>query len=109
MSDMKRPVLPDLPTFARPPFRVCKHTAKIYGVDEFGGSCMIADMRGWGYLTGQGQALALSSKDAFKAQLKTAEFIVEAMNAAISEHQQDTSPADGRACENRIAKNRNRD
>ena len=89
MTAAKRPTLPELPTFARPPFRVCKHTAKIYGVDEFGGSCMVADMRGWGYLTGHGNALALSSKEAFEAQIRTAEFMVEAMNKAIAAHTDD--------------------
>lgn len=78
----ERPTLPDLPTFCRGPFTVNPHTMWIMGVDEFGGPCHIADMRGWGYLTGQGQALALSSADAIAAQRKTAEFIVKAMNMA---------------------------
>jgi len=76
-----RPKLPDLPTFARGPFYVDPNTLKICGTDEFGGRCHVADIRGWGYLTGQGQALAMSSDEAVDAQRKTAEFIVAAMNA----------------------------
>ncbi len=79
---MERPKLPDLPTFARPPFRACERTGKIWGIDEFGGPCMVADIRGWGYLTGLGQALGLDQKTAFDAQIKTAQFIADAMNEA---------------------------
>lgn len=77
-----RPTLPDLPTFARPPFRACELTGKIWGIDEFGGDCMVADIRGWGYLTGRGTALALDSDTAIAAQGKTARFVADAMNAA---------------------------
>lgn len=79
----ERPKLPDLPAFARGPFYVNPHTLWICGTDEFGGMCHVADIRGWGYLTGKGQALALSSDEAFEAQKKTADFIVAAMNAAL--------------------------
>jgi hypothetical protein len=37
-------------------------------------------MRGWGYLTGRGQALALDTDTAIKAQEQAAKFIVDAMN-----------------------------
>lgn len=77
-----RPTLPDLPTFARGPFWLMKNTHWICGRDEWGEMCHVADMRGWGYLTGQGRALALSSDDAIEAQRKTAEWIVAAMNDA---------------------------
>ena len=40
------------------------------------------DVRGWGYLTGQGQALALSADSAIAAQEATAEWVVSALNAA---------------------------
>ncbi|MBR9841199.1 MAG: hypothetical protein GYB50_25455 [Rhodobacteraceae bacterium] len=80
---MTRPSLPDLPTFCRGPFRVDPISTRIWGVDEYGGPCMVADIRGWGYLTGRGQALALSSDEAFEAQRRTAEFIAQAMNAAM--------------------------
>lgn len=79
---MDHPKLPDLPTFARPPFRADPITAKIWGVDEFGSSCMVADIRGWGYLTGRGSALALSDNEAIAAQRKTAEFIAKLLNEA---------------------------
>ncbi len=82
MNNSERPKLPDIPTFARPPFRACGLTGKIFGRDEFGGSCMVADIRGWGYLTGRGKALALSNKEAIEAQGKTAQFIADALNAA---------------------------
>jgi hypothetical protein len=52
----------------------------IVGRDAFGGPCHIADIRGWGYLTGQGQALALPPSEAINAQKKAAQFIVDAMN-----------------------------
>lgn len=76
----KRPTLPDLPIFARPPFRACELTAKIWGRSEYGDECMVADVRGWGYLTGLGRALGLPTGVAFAAQVKTAQFIAEAMN-----------------------------
>lgn len=76
----KRPGLPDLPTFARGPFYVQDDTLWICGTDEFGDMCHVADVRGWGYLTGRGQALALPAAEAFAAQQKTAEWIVAAMN-----------------------------
>ncbi|ABF63510.1 hypothetical protein TM1040_0777 [Ruegeria sp. TM1040] len=41
---------------------------------------MVADIRGWGYLTGKGQALALTEREAEQAQKKTAQFIADAMN-----------------------------
>jgi len=78
---MTRPTLPDLPTFARGPFYL-NGAMWICGTDEFGGSCHVADIRGWGYLTGHGEALALPSDVAFQAQKKTAQWIVDAMNAA---------------------------
>ena len=81
-----RPKLPDLPTFARGPFYL-NGAMWICGTDEFGGLCHVADIRGWGYLTGHGQALALDGNTAFAAQKKTAEWIVAAMNAAWAEVQ----------------------
>lgn len=77
---MVRRKLPSLPTFARPPFKTDAFGLKIWGVDEFGGPCMVADIRGWGYLTGKGQALGLSSGEAVEAQKRTAQFIADAMN-----------------------------
>jgi hypothetical protein len=77
-----RPPLPDLPTFARPPFRACKFTGKVFGRDEFGGECPVLDVRGWGYLTGKGQALDLPAREAMAAIVKTAEFIAKLLNEA---------------------------
>jgi hypothetical protein len=78
MSD--RPKLPENPPFAKGPYWV-NGAIWICGVDAYGGTCHIADMRGWGYLTGHGMALALSNDDAFNAQKDTANWIVAAMNA----------------------------
>jgi hypothetical protein len=78
MSD--RPKLPENPPFAKGPYWV-NGAMWICGVDAYGGTCHIADMRGWGYLTGHGMALALSNDDAFNAQKDTANWIVAAMNA----------------------------
>ena len=78
MSD--RPKLPENPPFAKGPYWV-NEAMWICGVDAYGGTCHIADMRGWGYLTGHGMALALSNDDAFNAQKDTANWIVAAMNA----------------------------
>lgn len=86
-----RPSLPDLPTFCRGPFYLSLHKRWICGTDEFGDLCHIADIRGWGYLTGQGEALALSERDAIAAQEKTAQWIVDAMNAAWEKHIQGQS------------------
>jgi|GEM_PF-4594183 len=74
-----RPPLPDLPVFCTGPFSATRF-GWIVGRDAFGGPCHVADIRGWGYLTGQGQALALDSSSAIKAQKKAAQFIVDAMN-----------------------------
>ena len=74
-----RPKLPDLPVFCAGPFRV-NFCGWIVGMDAFGGPCHVADIRGWGYLTGHGEALALDSNSAIKAQTKAAQFIVDAMN-----------------------------
>ena len=41
---------------------------------------MLVQTRGWGYLTGKGQALDLSKNDAVAAQIKTAQFIADAIN-----------------------------
>ena len=76
-----RPSLPDLPTFARGPFYL-NRAMWICGTDEFGLSCHVADIRGWGYLTGHGMALALNPATALAAQKRTAEWIVAAMNEA---------------------------
>ncbi len=81
-SQTVRPSLPALPTFCRGPFYLMEKSHWICGTNEFGDLCHVADIRGWGYLTGQGQALALSPEVALAAQEKTARFIVDAMNAA---------------------------
>lgn len=75
-----RPSLPDFPLFCKGPYRACDITGKIWGVDEFGGSCMLMDVRGWGYLTGHGIALGLSGDEAIEAQKKTARFVVDMLN-----------------------------
>lgn len=80
---MSRPQLPPGHVFAEGPFRVCRLTYSIWGRDAFGDSCRIVDIRGWGYLTGQGhRALALPPEEALAAQLETLQFIAKAMNEA---------------------------
>lgn len=75
----------DGPAFCDGPFYLQKETDWICGTDAFGGLCHIAAIRGWGYLTGHGQeALQLSNLDAIAIQTKTAQFIVDAMNAALA-------------------------
>lgn len=86
---MTRPKLPEKPPFCAGPFEVCKITGHIYGVSAFGGQAKVADMRGWGYLTGQGQALALSYDEAYAAQIATAEWIVDAMNEKLARTHKD--------------------
>lgn len=78
----QRPPLPDFPLFCEPgPVRAMMGVPhKIVGRDAFGDTCMVADIRGWGYLTGKGLALALDGDTAADAQDKTAAFIIEAVN-----------------------------
>jgi hypothetical protein len=75
-----RPKLPEGPVFCAGPFYVQAGSLWICGTDAFGGPCHVADIRGWGYLTGRGQALALDADTAIEAQERAAQFIVEAMN-----------------------------
>lgn len=75
-----RPKLPDLPTFCAGPFTCTRDSTIIWGTDAFGGRCEVAQIRVSGYLTGQWQALALSSAEAIEAQRKTLQFIVDAIN-----------------------------
>lgn len=77
-----RPNLPASPPFCVGPFTVQKQTLWINGVDAFGESCHMLDVRSWGYLTGQGRALALSPTDAIDAQRATAHWVVDALNVA---------------------------
>lgn len=74
--------LPPLPPFCSGPFTVNRATNWIEGVDAFGGPCHMLDVRGWGYLTGRGTALRLPDEVAIKAQRETAQWVVDAMNAA---------------------------
>lgn len=75
-----RPKLPEGPMFCAGPFFLMEGSGWICGTDAFGGLCHVADIRGWGYLTGRGQALALHPDDAIEAQQRAAKFIVDAMN-----------------------------
>lgn len=79
MSD--RPKLPDGPMFCSGPYHYDRHTAKVFGVGAWGGPCQVLDMRGWGYLTGHGQALALDAAKARAATDLAGEWIAAAMNA----------------------------
>jgi len=76
-----RPKLPPLPPFCNGPFRALhEHSSWIVGESPFGGSEHMLDMRGWGFLTGQGQGLALPNEEAAKAQRETMQWVVDAMN-----------------------------
>lgn len=51
-----------------------------------GGQTVLANVRGWGYLTGQGSgALGLSEADAMAAQRRWGELIMRAINRLIVE------------------------
>jgi hypothetical protein len=74
--------------FCDGPFRVMEDTLWIVGTDAYGGMCHVADIRGWGYLTGGGQALDLHHDVAFAAQERAAHFIVDAMNEKLAREAQ---------------------
>ena len=73
--------IPPLVPFCAAPFTINKFSGSIDGVDAFGGPCMLLQIRGWGYLTGHGQALRLPEATARKAQTETAQWVCDAMNA----------------------------
>ena len=79
---MDRPKLPDFPLFSQPGLvrAFCTDPSMICGPDAFGAAVKIADVRGWGYLTGQGRALALDHDTAYEAQKRTGQFIIDAIN-----------------------------
>ncbi len=79
-----RPKLPEGPMFCSGPFSVMENSTWIIGVDAFGGMCHVADIRGWGYLTGRGMALALTADEAIDAQQRAMRFIVDAMNEKLA-------------------------
>ena len=63
------------------PWHVDPLSATVYASDVPKGPARVADMRGWGYLTGKGQgALALSQDEAIDIQRANAAFIVKAVN-----------------------------
>jgi len=71
---------------AKPPFRYCDLTGSVYGKDAFGGETKVCDIRGWGYLTGQGHcALGLDNTEARKIQEQTGELIAAALNEKVIE------------------------
>lgn len=64
------------------PWRVEPHCLKIFADGVRNGPMLVADIRGWGYLTGAGHgALGLSPKEALAIQAANAEFIVRAVNS----------------------------
>lgn len=63
------------------PWRMDPHSFSIYAQDVPKGPARVADMRGWGYLTGKGHgALALPEALAVETQKANAAFIVLAVN-----------------------------
>lgn len=63
------------------PWRMDPINFTIYAQDVPKGPARVADMRGWGYLTGKGHgALALSDNEAIAIQQANAAFIVKAVN-----------------------------
>ncbi|MDB5607750.1 MAG: hypothetical protein JWP25_4650 [Bradyrhizobium sp.] len=65
-----------------PPWRVCPYALHIYADNVPKGPARVADLRGWGYLTGKGHgALGLSDDEGIKVQKANAELIVKAVNS----------------------------
>lgn len=63
------------------PWKIDPHSFSVYAADVPRGSPRVADMRGWGYLTGKGSgALGLSDDEGIAAQKANAELIVKAVN-----------------------------
>lgn len=63
------------------PWHVDPLSASVYATDVPKGPARVADMRGWGYLTGKGHgALALSENEAIDIQRANAAFLVKAVN-----------------------------
>lgn len=63
------------------PWHVDRLTATVYATDVPKGPARVADIRGWGYLTGNGHgALALTADEAIGIQRANADFIVKAVN-----------------------------
>jgi hypothetical protein len=76
-----RPKLPPKPPFCSGPFRALhEESSWIIGESPFGGGEHMLDIRGWGFLTGRGQGLALSDNEAAKAQRETMQWVIDAMN-----------------------------
>lgn len=64
------------------PWSVHTLTATIYATEVPKGPARVADMRGWGYLTGKGHgALALPEDEAIEIQRANAAHIVKCVNA----------------------------
>lgn len=64
------------------PWAIDSHALSIYSAETKKGIARVADLRGWGYLTGKGHgALGLSNDDGIAAQRANAELIVKAVNA----------------------------
>ena len=66
------------------PFKTDDFASYIYGSnDKIGGDNPVLEIRGWGYLTGNGHgALGLSHAEAVAEQKRFASFVVDALNAA---------------------------
>lgn len=64
------------------PWRVCPDALHIYADNVPKGPARIADLRGWGYLTGKGHgALGLTHDEGTAVQKANADFIVKAVNS----------------------------
>jgi hypothetical protein len=64
------------------PWRIDSHFNSIYADNVPKGPMRVADIRGWGYLTGKGDgALGLDYDAAFEIQKANAAFIVKSVNA----------------------------
>lgn len=74
---MKPPPNPNAPFYPwTPPFTYCEEGQEIR--DSRGQK--IVDIRGWGYLTGKGEALGLSEDEAAQLQDKVGAYICKLMN-----------------------------
>lgn len=69
--------------FCDGPFSILKGTNWIVGKDHHGDICHVLDQRGWGYLTGKGQAaLGLDNITASQTQADMQQWVVDALNSA---------------------------
>jgi len=76
-----RPKLPPKPPFISGPFRALSSSSSwVVGHSPFGDTEHFLDLRGWGFLTGKGQGLALSEGEASRSHIATRQWVIDALN-----------------------------